>query len=91
MLEIAIRHGFLCCEGEEETGTRRTKEVKRKSTKKTISKVCSYLLTAVVVVSGLTLSPITTLEAQAAATTRNVNLNVSNSIAGLALWITCRV
>ena len=72
-------------------GTRRTKEVKRKSTKKTISKVCSYLLTAVVVVSGLTLSPITTLEAQAAATTRNVNLNVSNSIAGLALWITCRV
>ena len=58
--------------------------MKRKSTKKTISKLCSYLLTVAMVVGGLTLSPITTVEVQAApAEIKNVNLNVGNSIAGI--------
>ena len=63
-------------------GTRRTKEVKREFTKKTISKLCSYLLSAAIVVGGLTISPLETMEVYAA-TAKNVNLNVSNSIAGL--------
>lgn len=58
--------------------------MKRKSTKKTISKLCSYLLTAAMVVTGLTLSPMTTVKVQAAATTKNVNLNTgSGTIAGI--------
>ena len=57
--------------------------MKRKSERKVANRICSYLLTAAMVVTGLTLSPITTVEVQAAATTQNVNLNVSNSIAGL--------
>lgn len=60
--------------------------MKRKSTKKTISKLCSYLLTVALTVGGLTLSPITTVEVQAAATTKNVNLRLDgdNSIAGIS-------
>ena len=57
--------------------------MKRKSSRKAASRICSYLLTAAMVVTGLTLSPITTVEVQAAATTKNVNLNVGNSIAGI--------
>lgn len=62
---------------------RRVKEVKGKSGKKTVSRICSYLLIASMIVGGLTLSPFTTVEVQAAPDTKNVNLNVDNSIAGI--------
>lgn len=55
----------------------------RRTRRKTISKIGSFILSAAMVAGGLTLSPMGTLEAQAAATAKNVNLNVSGSIAGL--------
>lgn len=57
--------------------------MQKKSEKKTVCRLCSYLLSAAMVAGGLTLSPIGTLEIQAAATAKNVNLNVSDSIAGI--------
>ena len=63
---------------------RRTKEVKKKSGKKTVGRIGSFLLSESMIVGGLTLSPLTTVEVQAETTTKNVNLRlVDNSIAGI--------
>ena len=52
--------------------------------KKTATKIMSYLLTTAMIVGGLSLSPLTTVEVMAGdPTPKNINLNVSNKIAGL--------
>ncbi|MDO5575136.1 MAG: DUF6273 domain-containing protein [bacterium] len=51
--------------------------------KKIVKKALSYLLTAVIIMGSINLSPMATVEAQAAETAKNVNLNVSNDIAGI--------
>lgn len=47
--------------------------MKRKFEKQAVNRICSYLLTTAMVVGGLTLSPIDTMEVQAA-TVKNVTL-----------------
>ena len=49
---------------------------------KKVTKIMSYLLTTAMIVGGLSLSPLTTVEVQAAEI-KNINLNVNNSIAGI--------
>ena len=58
--------------------------MKKKSEKKTVGRIGSFLLGASMIVGGLALSPLTTVEVQAAITTKNVNLRLAdNSIAGI--------
>ena len=61
---------------------------KMKLKSKVVAKVMSYVLTATMLIGGLTLSPLATVEVKAGdPTTKNINLNVENSgvysIAGL--------
>lgn len=65
-------------------GMWRTKDVIKKSEKKTVGRIGIFLLSASMIVGGLALSPLTTAEVQAAITTKNVNLRLAdNSIAGI--------
>lgn len=50
---------------------------------KTATKVISYLVAVTMIAGTISLSPVTTTEVQAAATAKNVNLSISNSIAGI--------
>ena len=50
--------------------------------KKIVKKALSYLLTAVIIVGSISLSPLGIVEAKANVEVKNVNLNVGNSIAG---------
>ena len=50
--------------------------------KKVVKKALSYLLTAVIIVGSISLSPLGIVEAKANVEVKNVNLNVGNSIAG---------
>ena len=53
--------------------------------RKLAKKLISCIITAAMIVGGLTLSPITTVEVQAAATTKNVNLRLDDySVAGIS-------
>lgn len=51
---------------------------------KKVTKIMSYLLTTAMIVGGLSLSPLATVEVMAAPDVKNINLNVGNSIAGIA-------